>query len=271
MVRAPLDAVPDLGRRFDVCLCLEVVQRVAPDAQEKIVAACARLSDVVVFSSRVPGTPGSSPHDRPLPYWAALFWRHGYVLDDSLRSRSDERWNFPQSVYDCLVIFRRQFTPEQAADPSPAGRALTDVVLRSAARIHELYTQGVWWALAAINAATPAPRSRMTRMVMPPARLAPSSIEGRVFRFRTDTARWYLTHHAATIQVFEDGLALPDVGPFDALAAAPRGGWAIWRDELTIKATDGSDPRTNGREYTVAVPSHVAWAERQPFEDSLTH
>lgn len=77
----------------------------------------------------------------------------------------------------------------------------------------------------------------------------------RVFRFRTDAARWYLTHPSATLQVLENGRAL--------------GGWSRWRDEVTITSTDGTDPRTNGRDYSLVLPAHVAWAESQPLADTL--
>ncbi|HMF61689.1 MAG TPA: 6-hydroxymethylpterin diphosphokinase MptE-like protein, partial [Vicinamibacterales bacterium] len=97
LMRAALDAVPDLGRRFDVCLCLEVAQGLPPAGQDALIASCAHLSDVVVFSSRPPGAVGSSPHDRPLPYWAAAFWRHGYVLDDGLRKLIEHRWSWPRT------------------------------------------------------------------------------------------------------------------------------------------------------------------------------
>lgn len=268
LIRAPLDAIPDLGRRFDVCLCLEVVQRLPPDAQDALIAACARLSDVVVFSSRVPGCPDSSPHDRPMPYWAAKFWRHGYVFDDAVRRLIEGRWNFPRTVFDGLLVFRRQFTPAQAADPS-----LSEFVLASAARAYDPWVQSIWWAVLAsdrlVPEAPPPPRSPMTSWVIPPARLAPASGSMRVFRFRTDAARWYLTHPACAISVLEDGQPLPDIATAEGLASAATGGWVRWRDEVTIKASDGSDPRTNGRQHTLVLPSHVAWAESQPLTDGL--
>jgi hypothetical protein len=271
LTRASLDTIPDQGRRFDVCLCVEVAQGLPPAGQDALIASCAHLSDVVVFSSRIPGSPGSSPHDRPLPYWAAAFWRHGYVLDDGLRKLIEHRWSWPRTVFDCLVIFRRQFTPAQAADPSPTGRALTELVLGSAARIHDLYMQGIWWCTLAGDRAEAtrrllqsAPRSAMTSWAIPPARLAAATDSTRVFRFRTDAARWYLTHAASTLEVLEDDRPLRDVVTLESLVSTGTGGWACVRDEVTIKASNGSDPRTNGHLYTLVMPSYVALAESQP-------
>lgn len=270
----PLGDLPDHGRRFDVCLCLEVAQRLSPGDADRLIAACTRLSDLVVFSSRRPGVPGSSPHERPLPYWAAAFWRHGYVIDDSLRATLEHRVHFPRSVFDGLVLFRRRCTAAQANDDSEAGRTLGAVVLEAAARVHDLHTQKVWWAVAAIGADARArhgrecPRPDLVPWTIPAARLFTASGGGRVLRFRTGAARWYLSHPSAVLHLHEDGRLLPEV-PLAALADAVGGGWARWRDEVQLRSSDGSDPRTNRRRYSVLVPSHVAWAESQPLDDVL--
>ncbi len=272
VVRAPLDDVPDLEGRFDVCLCLEVAQGLAPDRQGALVAACTRLSDVVVFSSRPPGSPGSSPGARPLPYWANLFWPFGYVLDDGLRSAVEERWGFPRTVFDGLVIFRRQ--SGAAADSSRQDGDSREFNLRSASRIHDLYMQGIWWATlandrdTALRLATP-PRSQRAAWPIPASRLAAVTDGARLFRFRTDAARWYVTHPSARLEVHEDGRPLARVEGMEALMAAAEGGWTWWRDEVVIRGSGGSDPRTSGRTYAIVIPAHVAWAESQPLADAL--
>jgi hypothetical protein len=266
----PLDAIPDPDRRFDVCLCLEVVQRVAPEGQNAVIASCTQLSDVVVFSSSIPGGPGASPHERPMPYWAAMFWRHGYVSDDSLRRLVEQRWSYARTTFDGLLVFRRRFTADQVADP-----VLTEFVVGSARRAYDSWLQAVWWAAVPPRSATeglPAPpRTPRTTWIIPAARLMPGPGGTRVFRFRTDAARWYLAHPAATMHVLEDGHPLPDAGITEALLAAGAGGWTRYHDDVTIRAGDGSDPRSNGRHYAFVLPSHVAWAEAQPMADARQH
>lgn len=255
----PVDAFPDLRRRFDVCLCLEVAQQLPPDAQEALLDACTALSDVVVFSSTPPGVPGASPHDRPLPYWADKFWSRGYALDDRLRPLIQERWDSPRTVFDCLVIFRR----------SPSAQAVPrDWAIASATRIHELYMQGLWWSVLASDrqpaSAPVAPQSQRQAWPIPSWRLLASDSPTRLFRFRTDEARWFLTHPEARLQVCEDGRPLAMVPTVAELSTAGAGGWTLWRDEITLRASDGSDPRNNGRDYTMTLPAHVARAESQP-------
>ncbi len=269
----PLETWSPPARRFDVCLCLEVVSRIPLAAQDALIAACVQTSDVVVFSSRLPGQPGGSPHDRPLPYWAAAFWRHGYVLDDGLRQAIERHTPVPATVYDVLLVFRRRCAPAGAdAPPSEERRLLGDLALAAATRVHDLYTQKIWWAVAALERAVPAstsaewPQAPLVRWRVPTARLAQGVAGTRVVRLRTDVARWYVTHPAAKLQVVEDGRPLVAVS---ALADVTPGTWARWRDEIHLSASDGSDVRSNGRAYELWLPAHVAWAETQPLHAVL--
>lgn len=267
-----LGAVPGPGRRFDLCLCLEVAQQVSPGDQQALIAACTRASDVVVFSSRLPGAPGSSPHARPLQYWAEQFWRHGYVLDDTLRPILERRADIPRSVFEVMVTFRRV---RQAPSSTPGGdaeAAMRALVLSSAARLNDLYTQKIWWAVTALDlqqaAQSETPQPEDQPWPLPASRLLTAADGARVFRFRTGAARWYVTHPAATLRVLEDGRPLPALGP-GTQPTGPGGGWTRWRDEIRVWSSDGSDPRTNRRSYCIALPGHVAWAESQSLADTL--
>lgn len=268
----PLGAVPGPGRRFDLCLCLEVAQQLSPADQQALIGACTRASDVVVFSSRLPGAPGSSPHDRPLQHWAEAFWRHGYVLDDTLRQVLERRADIPRSVFEVMVMFRRARTAPSTAPGDGAEASLRALALASAARLNDLYTQKIWWAVAALDRAAAIvpewPHEDRVPWVIPPSRLLTAPDGARVFRFRTNAARWYLTHPAGSLQVCEDQRPLLEKAAA-ALVRVEGGGWARWRDEIHVRSSDGSDPRTNRRRYSLWLPSHVAWAEGQPLREVL--
>jgi hypothetical protein len=272
VVRAPLAAVPAQERRFDVCLCLEVAHRVSPAEQDALIAACARLSDVVVFSSRPPGFPGHGPHDRPMPYWAQKFWRHGYVLDDVFRPRFENGGARSRSVFDGLIVFRRCVDDAAMVERSPLGRALAACVRSNAVRVHELWMDSIWIGMAERRAGSRVrpllspPRTSMVAWPIPRRRLVATTGPARVFRFRTDEARWYLTHHAATLRVLEDGRELRQVGEAAAVATASGGAWSLWRDEVTMASSDGTDPRASARTYQLVVPEHVALAESGPLD-----
>ena len=69
----------DLGRRFDLAVCLEVAEHLPQSAAGRFVAALAALSDVVLFSAAIPQQLGTDHINLQWPgYWRELFVRHGY-------------------------------------------------------------------------------------------------------------------------------------------------------------------------------------------------
>ena len=69
-------------------------------------------------------------------------------------------------------------------------------------------------------------------------------------------------------------MALPDGGVAEDGQVLKRGAWIddlqpgeyyIWRDEIYVASTDGSDPGHNGRTYRVLMPACVAWVESLPL------
>lgn len=85
-LRTPLD----LGRRFDLALCLEVGEHLPAKAAPTLVESLCRHSDVVVFSAAVPGQGGEDHINERWPsWWAKRFVAHGYKAYDLLR---DDMW-----------------------------------------------------------------------------------------------------------------------------------------------------------------------------------
>lgn len=88
----------DLGRKFDLCMSLEVAEHLAPKASEVFVETLVRHSDCVMFSAAVPGQGGEFHiNERPLEFWRGLFGKHGYRAYDfvrpALKGRGDvEPW-----------------------------------------------------------------------------------------------------------------------------------------------------------------------------------
>jgi hypothetical protein len=66
--------------------------------------------------------------------------------------------------------------------------------------------------------------------------------------------------------VWENGKPLTRASDHDHIEP---GAYVIWRDEVQFRATDDSDPRTNGRHYTVLVPHAIDYIERLPAEEIL--
>ncbi len=78
----------DLGRRFDLVLCIEVAEHVTPASAERLVASLTRHSDLVLFSAAIPFQRGHHHVNEQFPdYWAERFAPHQFHPLDFLRPR----------------------------------------------------------------------------------------------------------------------------------------------------------------------------------------
>ena len=107
-LRQPLD----LGRRFDLALCLEV-GGYFPE-HDVLVASLVRHASVIAFSAAIPDQDMIRQQHGAYPsHWAALFAKHGYKAIDAFRGRiwADDR--MPFWFRQNLLLF---------AEPSAIGR-----------------------------------------------------------------------------------------------------------------------------------------------------
>lgn len=93
----------DLGRRFDLAICLEVAEHLSPQAADSFVAALAAHADVVLFSAAIPFQGGHHHVNEQFPnYWSQRFAQHGFRAIDCLRPRlwNDDgiHWWFRQNL-----------------------------------------------------------------------------------------------------------------------------------------------------------------------------
>ena len=78
----------ELGRRFDLALCLEVAEHLPPEAAEPLVESLTRLAPVVVFSAAIPFQRGDGHINEQWPsFWSGLFAARGYRRLPDLRHR----------------------------------------------------------------------------------------------------------------------------------------------------------------------------------------
>ena len=79
----------DLGRRFDLAMCMEVAEHLSEGRAPSLVADLCRAADIVLFSAAIPGqgAPGSGEHQNEQwqSYWAGLFSESGYRTVDAIR------------------------------------------------------------------------------------------------------------------------------------------------------------------------------------------
>ncbi|MEX0677530.1 MAG: class I SAM-dependent methyltransferase [Pirellulales bacterium] len=78
----------EVGRRFDLALCLEVAEHVPPASAGTLIGSLARLAPLVLFSAAIPHQQGDGHVNEQWPdYWRDQFAAYGYVAVDVLRDR----------------------------------------------------------------------------------------------------------------------------------------------------------------------------------------
>jgi SAM-dependent methyltransferase len=76
----------DLGRRFDLVLCLETAEHLRPGSAATLIDTLAAHSDTILFSAATPGQPGTNHLNCQWPaYWQELFNARGFVCSDAVR------------------------------------------------------------------------------------------------------------------------------------------------------------------------------------------
>lgn len=99
-LREPLD----LGRRFDLALCIEVAEHLPESAAGTLVDTLCRHADAILFSAATPGQGGfSHVNEQPHDYWTAKFRQRGYVAETAIRSLLSEEVAWWLRANLCLV------------------------------------------------------------------------------------------------------------------------------------------------------------------------
>jgi SAM-dependent methyltransferase len=76
----------DIGRKFDLCISLEVAEHLPEQCASALVEALTRHSNTVLFSAAIPNQGGQHHVNCQWPsYWQGLFNSFGFACDDSFR------------------------------------------------------------------------------------------------------------------------------------------------------------------------------------------
>lgn len=72
--------------KYDLAICLEVVEHLKPETAPVIIESLVNLSDIVVFSAAIPHQGGMNHINEQWPsYWEHLFEKHDYKMLDIIR------------------------------------------------------------------------------------------------------------------------------------------------------------------------------------------
>lgn len=122
VVRADLERLPTLGRRFDLAISLEVAEHLHPCGGGRLIDALCELADVVLFSAAIPGQGGNAHRNEQWPpYWQEKFAQNGYRCFDCIRPLI---WNLPE-VLDWYAQNTFLYVRESRVPQFPALEAVT--------------------------------------------------------------------------------------------------------------------------------------------------
>jgi len=78
----------ELDRDFDLALCLEVGEHLAPERADLLIAELTALAPTILFSAAIPGQGGTGHLNEQWPeYWAERFVDRGFRPHDFLRAK----------------------------------------------------------------------------------------------------------------------------------------------------------------------------------------
>jgi len=122
-VERDLETPLNVGRRFDLVVCLEVAEHLGAHAAATFIDSLTTLGDAILFSAAIPGQGGQNHlNEQPLSYWISLFQARGFRYNDSVRrlfwTNDKVQWWYRQN----MVLFLRNGTHSAlpASDQSTA-------------------------------------------------------------------------------------------------------------------------------------------------------
>lgn len=76
----------DLGKKFDLCICLEVAEHLPANSSDTLIESLVRHSDSILFSAAIPGQGGQNHvNEQWASYWVGKFGKHGFKVYDPIR------------------------------------------------------------------------------------------------------------------------------------------------------------------------------------------
>jgi hypothetical protein len=102
----PKYAVKQLGRKFDMAICLEVAEHLPSQSADELVEALVGLSDLICFSAAIPGQGGYKHiNEQWQSYWAQKFLERGFQVFDIIRPQIAGDHKIPFYYRQNVVVY----------------------------------------------------------------------------------------------------------------------------------------------------------------------
>ena len=113
-MEANLNEAIKVNRKFDLAVCLEVVEHLKENEADTIVKSLTQLSPLILFSAAVPEQGGENHiNEQWIQYWQTKFEKEGFAVHDVLRKVfwNNEKvfWWYKQNMF---LIAHEDHTPD---------------------------------------------------------------------------------------------------------------------------------------------------------------
>jgi hypothetical protein len=117
------DGLPQVHMTFDLAICLEMAEHIAPEKANELVDFLCSLSDTILFSAAIPNQGGQGHVNEQWPdYWIEKFQNNGYLTYDFIRPAIWQDRNIPYWYRQNILLFSK--TPLAIEAPSFYGKSL---------------------------------------------------------------------------------------------------------------------------------------------------
>lgn len=267
--------------RYDLCLCLDVIEHIEPEYEDIVLKSCTDASDTIVFSSPPPGQGGDfHVNERPIAYWAAKFLAYGYVMLDEIRPIFENR-PLPDTTYQKNIYMVRKI-PALSSFAKDDLSILSSLIKDKERRIEDLFLQNTFRARALESATHRSGEvedwafvikqkecleiMHWVDFIIPAESIVQEQGLCFKFNFRTYAGRLF-----SRLPIFCETVLLEDRKPLsaprafhDQIRSEGHGHYSMWADGVFFSSSDGSDPRSNGRQYSFSIPAYVHFLENMP-------
>jgi SAM-dependent methyltransferase len=94
----------NLGKKFDLALCLEVAEHLPLENSDNIIDSVVNHSDVILFSAALPKQGGQNHvNEQPFSFWVKKFNERGFVVRDTFRAKIWDNenidWWYRQNIF----------------------------------------------------------------------------------------------------------------------------------------------------------------------------
>jgi SAM-dependent methyltransferase len=116
-----------VNRTFDLAVCLEVAEHLAPESADLLVSNLTRFSRFILFSAAIPYQGGINHVNEQWPeYWKKKFSKHGFFFYDVIRPHLWENPTIPYWYKQNIFLVCRK---EDAPPASPVQNGVYDNVV----------------------------------------------------------------------------------------------------------------------------------------------